>query len=271
MLIPIGQYILTMICCTALLFFVHDFFRRYLKLTIFFSLLVLLSCPLWFANLGDWFLVVKTVLMILSIIIISFTRLSYAMKSPAMSRMRGATPFWLIYTVLISNILVALIPDIEIGNYYNALAGLILCITVPLPPLGWRIDTTPNKKHDLLADLPIVWCLLYTSWWMNFIYDGWPNIFSRGLCLMAVTFIPLIMYKRSDLWLSIRAYTLAFYMLTITFFDYSVPFIDSVVKQDNKVIIIWGVINLMLHVVYILWWFRGGYKRFKEKYSLAAL
>jgi hypothetical protein len=88
---------------------------------------------------------------------------------------------------------------------------------------------------------------------------------------MVVTFIPLISYKRPDLWLSTRAYTLAFYMLTITFFDYSVPYIDSVVKQQISVITIWGVINLALHIVYAIWWFRGGRKTFREKYAPAGL
>lgn len=271
MLVQIGQYILTMVCCTLFLFFIHEFFRRYLKLTTAFFILVLLSFPLWFNNLGGWFLAVKTLLMIVSIIIINTTRLRHSITNPKLSWFKKDIFFWFIYIVLISNIAVALIPDIEIGNYYNAFAGLLLCILVPLPLKGWSIDTSFDKKHDLLVDLPIIWCLLYTSWWMNFVYDGWPGIFSRGVCLMAVTFIPLIIYKRSDLWLSIRAYTLAFYMLTITFIDYSVPFIDSVVKQDDKVIIIWGVLNLVLLVIYTLWWFQRGHNKYKEKYSLAPL
>jgi hypothetical protein len=267
----IGIYVVTMICCTLLLFLLHELFRRFLKLTNAFFVLVLFFFPLWLSNLGDWFLVVKTLLMILAIIIISFTRLSYALTNQKMSQLRNNIPFWIIYLALVLNILVALIPDIEIGNYYNAIGGLLLCILVPLPPNGWRIDTASHGHHDLLVDLPIIWCLLYISWWMNFIYDGWPNIFSRGICLMVVTLIPLLIYKRSDLWLSIRAYTLAFYMLSIAFFDYSIPFIDSVVKQDNKVMIIWGEVNLILLLVYALWWFRIGQKRFREQYALSTL
>jgi hypothetical protein len=265
MLVHILQYILVMICFTLFLFLIHEIFRKYLKLTNAFFILVLFTFPLWFNHLEGWFLWVKTLLMVISIIIINFTRLSYSLKSHKLSFLKTNLPFWMIYSVLIMNILVALTPDIEIGNYYNAIAGLILCILVPIPSKGWRIDISRNKKHDLLVELPILWCLLYISWWMNLVYDVWPNIFSRGICLMAVTVIPIIMYKRSDLWLSIRAYTLALYMLSISFFDYSIPVIDSTIRPNNNVKLMWGVLNLSFHIIYSIWWFRSGKKRYFVK------
>ncbi len=251
----IGGYLLVMAGCTLLLYGIHELFRRFVRSTTAFWVLVLLSCPVWISNLGDWFLVIKTLMMVVAIIIISFTRLRYALANQNEPVARTNILFWLIYLALILNISVALIPDIEIGNYANAFTGLILCLLVPLPPKGWTIDTARSKFHDLLVDLPIVWCLLYVSWWLNLVYDIWPNILSRGICLMVVTLIPLIVYRRSDLWLSIRAYTLAVYMMTIALFDYSIPFIDSVFRRDDTVKMLWGGANLLLIAIYAAWWF----------------
>jgi hypothetical protein len=264
----IGSYVLTMICCTLLLFVVHECFRRFLKLTILFLVLACFSFPVW--DLGGWFLVLKTILMLAAAIVISLARLGYALPEQRAAILRNNLFLWIIYLALVANIAVALIPDVDAGNYYNAFAGLLLGILVPLPPNGWRIDTSRYNHHDLLVDLPIVWCLLYVSWWMNLVYDVWPGIFNRGLCLMLVTLIPLVWYRRSELWLSIRAYTLAFYMLTIALFDYSIPSIDSIVRHDDRVMILWGVVNLSLHGVYAVWWFRGGRKRHKEHCAPAA-
>jgi hypothetical protein len=36
---------------------------------------------------------------------------------------------------------------------------------------------------------------------------------------MVATLIPVVIYKRSDLRLSVRAYTLTFYLITIALFD----------------------------------------------------
>jgi hypothetical protein len=263
----IWQYILAMICCTIVLFLLHEFFRKFLKITSLLFFIALFSFPLWTYNSKDWFLIAKTLLMIVSIIIINSSRLSYSLKGIHLSIFNGNITFWLIYLALISNILLALSPDFEIGNYYNAVAGFMLCITVPLPPKGWRIDNTRYKNHDLFVDLSIIWCLLYISWWMNFIYGSWPGIFSRGICLMLVTLIPVIIYKSNDLWLSIRAYTLVFYLLSIAFFNYKIPYLDISVKMTRNLLIFWGILNSIIALAYSTYWFTDGRKKYKEKYS----
>jgi hypothetical protein len=263
----IWQYILAMICCTLVLFLIHEFFRKFLKITSVLFFIALFSFPLWTYNLSDWFLIVKTLLMIVSIIIINFSRLGYSLKNLHLSIFNSNIPFWLIYLALISNILLALSPDVEIGNYFNAITGFLLCITVPLPPKGWRIDIARYKNYDLFVDLPIIWCLLYISWWMNFIYGNWPGIFSRGICLMLVTLIPYIMYKSNDLWLSIRAYTLVLYLLSIAFFDYKIPYLDITIKLTRNLLIAWGILNSIITIAYSLYWFIDGRKNYKKKYA----
>jgi len=268
MSVPIWQYILAMICCTLVLFFIHEFFRRFLKITSVLFVLALLSFPWWIKNLNDWFLMAKTLLMVASIIIVNFSRLGYTFKSHKFQIFRSTVPFWVIYLALIFNILLALSPDLEIGNYYNAIAGIILCITVPLPPKGWGIDSVRYKNHDLLVALPIIWCLLYVSWWMNLVYGSWPNIFSRGICLVIATLIPIIIYKSADLWLSTRAYTLVVYLLSIALFNYSIPYIDTPVRTIRKILILWGVLNIIISLTYALFWFLSGRKKILEKYTL---
>jgi hypothetical protein len=267
MSVTIWHYILAMIGCTLILFLIHEFFRKFLKITSFIFFIALFSFPWWKSTYTDWFLIAKTLLMIVSIIIINFARLGNSLKSYNLSIFKSKLPFWFIYLALTSNILLAILPDIEIGNYYNALAGLILCITVPLPPKGWRIDLVKYKNHDLFVDLPILWCLLYFSWWINFIYGSWPEIFNRALCLMFVTFIPIIIYKSTDLWLSIRAYTLVLYLLSIAFFNYSIPYIDTPVRFSRNLLIFWGILNGIAAITYSLYWFVYSRKKYNEKYT----
>jgi uncharacterized membrane protein (DUF485 family) len=208
--------------------------------------------------------------MVASIIIVNFSRLGYTFKSHKFPIFKSTVPFWVIYTALILNILLALSPDVEIGNYYNAMAGIVLCITVPRPPKGWGIDRVRYKNHDLLVDLPILWCLLYVSWWMNLIYGSWPTIFNRGICLVTATLIPMIIYKRADLWLSTRAYTLVIYLLSIALFNYSIPYIDTPVRPIRNILILWGVLNIILSSMQALYWFLRGRKKFIEKHSFTA-
>jgi len=263
----IWQYVLAMSVCTLLLFLLHELFRRFLKITSILFFLVLFSFPLWTYNAEDWFLTAKTMLMAVSIIVINYARLGDSVRSLHLPVLKNSIPFWLIYLALVSNILLALAPDFEIGNYYNGLAGFLLCITVPLPPKGWKIDFTRYKNRDLLVDLPIIWCLLYISWWMNFLYGTWPGILGRGICLMLVTLVPVALYKCNDLWLSTRAYTLVFYLLTIAFFDYKVPYLDIHVKLTKNFLIFWGVLNSITTLAYSVYWFLPGRKKYKIKYA----
>jgi hypothetical protein len=269
MFVAVGEYTLAIVCCTLLLYLLHECIRRYLKLTTAFFLLALLSLPLWSDELNGWFLWLKTALMIISVLIISLARLGHATTGHRLTFLKRSIFLWMIYVALITNIAVALVPDLEIENYFNALTGLLLCILVPLPTDGWRIDTHRYGRNDLLVDLPVLWCLLYGTWWLNFLYDGWPNILGRGVCLIAVTLIPIAIYRRGDLWLSVRAYTLALYMLSIALCDYTVPVLDVAVKSDRQFETMWGIINFILSATYAFWWFAGGRKRFRGRYSTA--
>jgi hypothetical protein len=263
----IWQFLLAVLVCTLLLFLLHEFFRRFLKITSVLFFLSLFSFPWWTYNAADWFLTAKTLLMIFSIIIINYARLGDSLKNLYLPQIKSSIPFWLVYLALVSNIILALAPDFKTGNYYNAIAGFLLCITVPLPPKGWRVDIARYKHRDLFVDLPILWCLLYISWWMNFLYATWPGIFGRGICLMLVTLIPVALYKSNDLWLSIRAYTLVFYLLTIAFFDYSIPYLDIPFKLTKNVLIFWGIFNSIVALAYSLYWFINGRKKYTIKFN----
>lgn len=258
--IPIWQYVLAMSGYTLLLFFVHEFFRKYLKLTTIIFILMLLSFPLWISNLEGWYIWGKTFLLLIPITIANLIRLSYAIKSDKLSLFKKDMAFWVIYVALFLNILETSIKGLTIGNYYNSVAGIILCITIPFPNKAWRVDTTPGKKHDFLVDLPLFWCLLYITLMANHSYGRWPAAFGMSVCLLSATLITIIVYKGTDLWLSTRAYTLTLYIFLIVCLGYSPPFIVSTIAFNSKVQIIWGIANLVLHVIYALWWFLKGYK-----------
>jgi len=76
----------------------------------------------------------------------------YALPDQEAAILRNTLFLWIVYLALVANIAVALIPDVDARNYYNAFAGLLLGILVPLPTDGWRIGTSRHSHHDLLVD-----------------------------------------------------------------------------------------------------------------------
>jgi len=261
---PVWQFILAVVAYATSLFFVHEFFRKYLKLSTAFFALTLLTFPLWKDNLGNWFYWAKTLLMLVPVLVVSLIRLSYATSSATLSFLKTRRSLWIVPVVVWLNVLVAIPIDIEIGNYFNAVAGIMLAATIPLPNRRWRIDTTLFKKHDLLVDIPLFWSLLYITWNANLIYGNFPGALGRTACLLLVTIIPAVVYKRNDLWLSTRAYTLAFYLFLNASFGLAYPLIDLPYVTDNKVLVTWGAANLFLHVIYAVWWFWSGRKAYSK-------
>lgn len=261
---PVWQVIVAVVAYATSLFFVHEFFRKYLKLSTAFFALTLLTFPLWKDNLGNWFYWAKTLLMIVPVLVVCLIRLSYATSSATLSFLKTRKSFWIVPVVVWLNILVALPIDIEIGNYFNAVAGVVLAATIPFPNRRWRIDTTQYKKHDLLVDIPLFWSLLYITWNANLIYGNFPGALGRTACLLLVTIIPALVYRRNHLWLSTRAYTLAFYLFLNASLGLSYPLIDLSHIPDNRVLVYWGAANLALHITYATWWFWSGRKAYSK-------
>ena len=45
--------------------------------------------------------------------------------------------------------------DFTLGNYFNAFAGILVCVMTERAE-GWRVDRSAGGKADILADTPIL-------------------------------------------------------------------------------------------------------------------
>ena len=164
------------------------------------------------------------------------------------------------------NIIEASFKDLALGNYFNGFAGLLLCVSIPLPNKGWRIGNKEDKYFDLIADLPLVWSILYTTWNIAFVYGENPGYIASSLCILAVPIIRCFVNRRTDLWMSARAYTLGVHIFIRATYDIFTPLIDSSSWGNQQLVVIFGVINLLLVVGYTIFWVVSG---IKSKPSLA--
>lgn len=165
---------------------------------------------------------------------------------------------YVLYAILILNILEAMLQDISSLNYFNAICGLILIITIPMPKNHWYVGKNDGKKSfaEVLADLPLAWCLLYVSWNAAFVYGENISYFASSLCILLVPQIWMYVNKRVDLWLMGRVYTLAVHLLIRASYDIFTPVMDSSAWYSEKVLVYWGIANLVMHVIYLLIWFK---------------
>ncbi len=79
--------------------------------------------------------------------------------------------------------------------------------------------------------------------------------FASSLCILLAPEIWMIAKKRTDLWLMGRIYTLAIHILIRSSYDIFTPLMDSTLWYNESVLYFWGVLNLVLHSVYLVFWF----------------
>jgi hypothetical protein len=189
---------------------------------------------------------------------VSFVRISNDGKhKEILMSLKKKWPLWLLYIVLMLNIAEATMSDFTDGNYFNAIAGLILCITIPLPTKHWRIGKNDGKNTfaELIADLPLAWCLLYVTWNAAFVYGENTAFFASSVCILLAPEIWMLWHKRTDLWLQARCYTLGVHILIRSSFDIFNPVMNSALWFNADVLYAWGAANMVLHVAYLIFWF----------------
>jgi len=112
-----------------------------------FSILAILSFPLWFINLSSWFRWAKTISILIPLCFLTYVRISNDGKhNDRLMALKQQWPMWVLYAVLILNIVEASLKDVTLGNPFNALCGIILCVTIPLPTKHWRIANNDGKN-----------------------------------------------------------------------------------------------------------------------------
>ncbi len=239
-----------------------------------FFILALLSFPLWFLNLEGFFRWSKTLSVLIPLAFVSFVRIAnngrYQNKYPSL---RNKWPLWILFGVLALNIIEATLTDFQTANYFNAVCGIILIVTIPLPIKHWWVAKYDGEKQfgELIADLPVAWCVLYTLWNAAFVYGENPSYFASSVCILTVPLLWMLIRRRSDLWLMGRIYTLGIHILIRSSYDIFTPVMDSSAWYHAQVHSMWGLFNLVLHVVYIgVWYVKYRNKDYVMKYSAKA-
>lgn len=258
MALDVLSYVVSMGMYVLFLFLFLEFTREKQSFYKWFFILALLSFPLWFLNLHSFFRWAKTISVLVPICFVSFVRISNdGNHENVMMSLKKKWPLWILYLILNLNIIEAVKQDIELGNFYNAIAGIILCITIPLPTKHWRIGNHDGKNSfaELIADLPLAWCLLYVTWNAAFVYSENTMFFASSVCILIAPEIWMFAKKRTDLWLMGRIYTLAIHILIRSCYDIFTPVMDSSLWYNAGVANYWGLANLVLHVGYLIYWF----------------
>ena len=258
MALPILSYFVSMAVYVLFLFLFLEFAREKQKFYTYFFIAALFTFPLWFQNLDSWFRWAKSISVLIPVCFMSFVRMSNdGNHKDIMMSLKKKWPLWLLYIMLIVNIAEASLTDFELGNYFNSIAGVILCVTIPLPTKHWRWMKHDGKFNfaELIADLPLAWCLLYVTWNAAFVYSENTMFFASSVCILVAPEIWMIAKKRVDLWLMARVYTLAIHILIRSSYDIFTPVMDSTLWYNSDVANYWGLANLVLHGVYLVFWF----------------
>lgn len=265
------SYVVSMTFYVLFLVLFLEHTRENQKFYKWFFILALFSIPLWFINLHSWFRWAKTISVLIPTCFVSFVRIANDGKhNDILESLRKKWPLWFLYFVLMLNIAEATMKDFQMGNIFNALCGVILCITIPLPTKHWRIGKNDgvNTFAELIADLPLAWCLLYVTWNAAFVYAENITFFASSLCILIAPEIWMLAKKRTDLWLMGRVYTLAIHILIRSCYDIFTPLMDSTAWFSPKVLVWWGMFNLVLHGGYLVYWFiKYCNKPYELKYS----
>ena len=259
--IPVWQYILSMGAYIVLLLFIVDVMRKHYKFAAVFWILSLLTFPLWSDQLEGWFRWVKTLSVLLpTAIIVGIGRIAQHEKRGGWwSFFRKDWVLWSLYGVLGLNILEASLKDLAMGNYFNAISGAILIVTIPLfksrknKKRGWVISE--EKPGDLLVYTDPMWNFLYTTWNIAFVYAENPGFAASSLCILLAAELYPVIKKRPELYVTARIYTLATHILIRATYDIFTPLMDSSAFASSTVVYYWGLINLVLHIPYLFWYF----------------
>lgn len=259
--ISISQYILTMSVYFVGLLLLVEIMRKHYRFAAIFWLLSLLTFPLWDSQLDGWFRWVKTLSVLLpTAIIVGIARIAnFENKEGWWKFFKRDWVLWSLYGVLGLNILEASLKDLALGNYFNAISGFILIITIPLfkskksKKRGWAFSK--DKPGDLLAYTDPMWNFLYTTWNIAFVFGENPGFAASSLCILLAAEVYPIIKKRPELYVTARIYTLAIHILIRSTYDIFTPLMDSSQFANDTAVYYWGLINLVLHVPYFFYFF----------------
>jgi len=170
------------------------------------------------------FVYIKIFLVVTGMLWILFLRYSRIAK--------GRWPFFILYLIVLLNILVVVVYEQSIGIVFNTIAGIFLLLTLPNGN-HIKIDKK-SKTKDLLWDIPFLWIICYTLWDWSFCYSSY-TVASKVFFVLLLAPIIFEVIKRKT-YLQVRAYTLAFYLLL---FLYQKTFLSALnaTRQPNVILL----------------------------------
>ncbi|MFQ3230782.1 MAG: hypothetical protein ACI9DO_002159, partial [Reinekea sp.] len=210
-----------------------------------------------------WFRWAKTLSVLLpTALVVGFARIAWLNKDNShrfLAFFRGDWVLKFLYGILFLNIAEATLKDFATANYFNAICGVILCITIPFPRykngerVYWVIGK--DKPNDLLFYSTAAWNFLYTTWNLAFVYGEAGPFFASSMCILIAAELYPLLKGRPELYITARVYTLALHILIRSCSEIFVPLMDSSTWMNEQVLWTWGVINLVMHVPFLVWFF----------------
>lgn len=241
------------------------FCTKKVKLSTAFFVLVLASLPLWMGQIEGWFRWAKYLSVFLPVIVLGLSRIAVKEEKSSTFWAFFASKRMLIFfhAMIFLNILEATLKDVSLGNYFNAFAGVVLCLTIPLAPKRWRF--AKEAYGEIIAYTPFFWSFLYSTWNACFVYAESPMYFAGSATILSVAFLIPVFYKRPELYIHARVYTLSLHLLLRATFDFFPKVMDATPLFSASVLGGWGIVNTVIAGIYVLWHF-GMYKN-KEALS----
>ncbi|QIL46628.1 hypothetical protein G7081_05825 [Vagococcus coleopterorum] len=250
------QYGATMALYIIILMLIVEFMRKNYRFASWFWLATLLTFPLWIMSGGvdGWFRWFKILSVILPTIVLGFARVANADNKMGeyWESLKKNWMLWFLYGILFLNILEATIKDIEMGNYLNAFAGFVLCLTIPYAPKFWELENKPNG--DLLVYTTVMWNFLYTTWNAAFVYAEGATFFASSICILLAAELYPIIKRRPELYVIARVYTLATHLLIRALAPTLFPQImNSTTWFNPEFLKYWGTFNFIIAIPFVFW------------------
>ena len=209
----------------------------------------------WESGFTNWFIVLKAATSAAGVITMNCYRQQVWVS---------AETHWVNITFLYLNILEALIRDMQLKCYCNAIVAGMLMMSIPINPSQEELHTllaTTRKTGVFLFPLTVPWIIMYTTWNACFAYD---NNFSWATRFILIP--PLLVswyYQSSHYWLGARVLLLMTHLIcrATQFLRVYQPGqslltpIAGSIKHTKEVATKWGRINLLLMYLYMLYWY----------------
>ena len=206
MTVPVWITPISMVVYTVLLMLLTEFMRRHYRTSMWVWVVSLVTIPLWIINIpgDDWFRWAKNLSVILPLIFAGLGRIAAVQQkdTPFWRLMRKRWVRWTLYGIVFCNIAEATLRDMQMGNMMNALAGFILCVTMPFGDKYWKYDT--SSHGEILSYTVPMWNFLYTTWNACFVYAEGHEFFASTCCILAAAELYPIVMRRPELYITGR-------------------------------------------------------------------